>query len=215
MPTIAPTITAETAEEFHHQMDKIKSFALRVHLDFSDGLFTPRKLLDPRHAWWPVGLKVDFHLMYKEPSSTIHKITAHKPNLVIVQAEADGDFMNLAKSLKQKGIKVGVALLPASSEEHIIPAINLIDHVLIFSGNLGHQGGSRANLELLEKIKELRKIKPELEIGWDGGINGQNVSQLILGGVDVLDVGGFIQSAISPAAAFHSLQRIADETGTT
>jgi pentose-5-phosphate-3-epimerase len=54
-----------------------------------------------------------------------------------------------------------------------------------------------------------------LEIGWDGGINDRNISQLVFGGVDVLNVGGYIQNANNPERAYNSLFRIADETGTT
>jgi len=57
---------------------------------------------------------------------------------------------------------------------------------------------------------------PKLRIGegWDihALVEGR---KLILGGVDVLDVGGFIQQADDPAKAFAKLLRIADETGTT
>jgi pentose-5-phosphate-3-epimerase len=54
-----------------------------------------------------------------------------------------------------------------------------------------------------------------LEIGWDGGVTDQNISQLAFAGVDVFNVGGFIQKAEDPEKAFHVLERIADETGTT
>ncbi len=215
MPTIAPTITAETAEDYSTQIDKIKSFALRIHIDFSDGQFAPRRLLSPEQAWWPAGIRADFHLMYSDPTTIINSVLDHHPDLVIVQAEGHGDFISMAQHLKQTNVKVGVALLEKTSVDQVAPALNLIDHILIFSGNLGYQGGSYANLSLLEKVSQLKKIKPELEVGWDGGINSQNVSQLVSGGVDVLNVGGFIQSAKDPGNVFHSLQRIADETGTT
>ena len=87
-----------------------------------------------------------------------------------------------------------------------------IDHVLIFSGNLGSYGG-HANLDLLHTVRYLKNHKPGLEIGWDGGINSQNVAQLVFGGVDVLNVGAFIQNAENPEKAYLALDRIASETG--
>jgi pentose-5-phosphate-3-epimerase len=86
---------------------------------------------------------------------------------------------------------------------------------LIFSGNLGYQGGSVADMQLLEKVDLLKKHKPNLEIGWDGGVNDQNVAELVLADVDVLNVGGFLQTSANPVATYHALSRIADETGTT
>jgi len=86
--------------------------------------------------------------------------------------------------------------------------------VLIFSGNLGEYGG-HANFDLLNKVDFLRQHKPELEIGWDGGVNLQNISQLAAGGVDVFNVGGFLQTAPDPEHEYLALERIAEETGTT
>jgi ribulose-phosphate 3-epimerase len=105
-------------------------------------------------------------------------------------------------------------LLPQTTVETITPALDHIDHVLIFSGDLGNFGG-HANLRLLDKVAELRRHKPELEIGWDGGINEQNISKLVFAGVDVLNVGGYIQNAEEPEKAYSRLVRIAEETGTT
>lgn len=215
MPIIAPTITAETEESFQKQIEKVNPLAVRLHIDFSDGQFAPRKLLPPSKTWWPVGLKTDFHLMYQQPGQVFEESIRHKPHLIILHAESGGDFKAMAEAIKSHEIKVGVALLPQTQPNHIMPALELIDHVLIFSGNLGYQGGSYADPTLLNKVLVLRDKKPSLEIGWDGGINPENISELILGGVDVLNVGGYIQAAHDPAKAFKYIQRIADETGTT
>ncbi len=74
----------------------------------------------------------------------------------------------LLMTLHDAGIEVGIALLPTTVVDTIVPALDMIDHVLIFSGNLGFQGG-QANLALLSKAQKLRSLKPSLEIGWDGG----------------------------------------------
>ena len=86
--------------------------------------------------------------------------------------------------------------------------------MLLFTPPLGEYGGY-ANFDLLHKVHYLKERKAELEIGWDGGITDQNISQLATGGVDVFAVGGFIQESQEPEKTFHRLQRIADETGTT
>jgi ribulose-phosphate 3-epimerase len=134
--------------------------------------------------------------------------------MIIVHAEADGDFSVFAHFCREKGIKVGVALLQKTEPDTILPALELVDHVLIFAGELGHYAG-QADLSQLDKVEYLKQHKPNLEVGWDGGINDQNISQLAFAGVDVFNVGGFIQKAENPEKAFHALQRIADETGET
>jgi len=215
MPVICPTITAYSEDEYKDQVERIVHLATRIQIDLTDGIFTKERTVSPDQAWWPVGFKADFHLMYKNPASAVHTILQHTPHLIIVHAEAEGDFAAMADFCHQHQVKVGMALLQPTPADKILPAISHIDHVLIFSGNLGYQGGSHVDFELLNKVKILKSQKPELEIGWDGGVNDQNVAELINGGVDVLNVGGYIQDAEDPARAFQALQRIADETGTT
>lgn len=214
MPIICPTILAEDESQYRQQMEKVAHFAHRVQIDLTDGKFVHSKTIKPVAAWWPVGVKADFHLMYEDPFPAVKEILEHEANLIIVHAEAKGSFETIAHFCKQRGAKVGVALLPKTGPQTIISALPKIDHVLIFSGNLGSYGG-HANLDLLHKVRYLKNHKPELEIGWDGGINEQNISQLASGGVDIFDVGGFIQDSDNPEKVFRRLQRIADETGGT
>ena len=215
MPIVCPTITAHTAKEYEKQLHKVMPFAHRIQIDLTDGIFAGPLTVEPADAWWPAGSKADFHLMYDHPMSAIKTIAAHKPHLIIVHAEAKGDFDEVADYCRTRGIKVGVALLQKTEPQKILAALGRIDHVLIFSGNLGHQGGGHIDFNLLGKVKALKAKKADLEIGWDGGVNSQSVSQLVFGGVDVLNVGSYIQNADDPVKTFHSLQRIADETGTT
>lgn len=215
MPIICPAILAGSEEEYRQQIEKIAHFAQRIQIDLTDGQFASSHTVRPDQAWWPVGFKADFHLMYRQPMAAVQIIMEHRPNLIIVHAEADGGFRDVADFCHHHEVKVGVALLQQTPAETILPALSNIDHVLIFSGNLGYQGGSHVNLQLLNKLSILKQHKPNLEVGWDGGINDQNVAELVAGGVDVLNVGGYIQAADNPARAFMSLQRIADETGTT
>lgn len=214
MSVICPSILAAHKDQYDAEVGKISSFAHRIQIDLTDGIFARPLTLGPDQAWWPVGIKADFHLMYDHPLAAIKTILGHKPNLIIVHAEADGDFKEVVSICNQHNIPLGVALLPKSLPEVIFSALDSIEHVLIFGGELGSYGG-HADLSLLSKVKVLREKKANLEIGWDGGVNDQNISELISGGIDVVNVGGYLQKAEDPAKAFAGLQRIADETGTT
>lgn len=211
--TICPTVTAQNAEEYREQMEKVANFATRVHIDVADGIFTPVKLTSIDQVWWPGGVRADIHVMYKNPFQHTKLLIGLRPQLIIVHAEADGDFIAFAEAVHREGVEVGVALKAETPPDLIRPAIDWIDYVLVFSGNLGHFGGS-ANTHLLGKVLHLKQMKPSLEIGWDGGINDQNAATLIAGGVDVLNVGGFIQHAANPAGAFETLRQVAQRTTT-
>jgi ribulose-phosphate 3-epimerase len=214
MAIVCPAILADTEENYHKEMAGIAHFAERIQIDLTDGIFAKSPTVKPEQAWWPVGIKADYHLMYNNPLPAAKIVLEHKPNMIIVHAEAEGDFNQVVDFCKNLDVLVGVALLAKTPAETIFPALDNIDHVLIFSGDLGNYGG-QADLNLLEKVNKLKAKKPSLEIGWDGGVNDQNISQLVTGGVDVLDVGGYIQNTENPEKAYQTLKRIADETGTT
>ncbi len=205
--TICPTVTAQNTDEYRQQMEHVAQFATRVHIDVADGVFTPVKLTPIDQVWWPGGMRADIHVMYDKPFKHAKMLLNLRPQLIIVHAEAEGDFIEFAEAAHNVGVEVGVALKPETLPDTIVPALPWIDHVLIFSGHLGHFGG-QANTHLLTKVLYLKRLKPALEIGWDGGINDQNASTLAAGGVEVLNVGGFIQHAARPEQAFNALQKL-------
>lgn len=204
--TICPTITADSANEYQRQMGRLEPFATRLHVDVADGDFTVNRLLALDQIWWRGNRTIDLHMMYRHPSEHADIILALKPRLVIVHAESEGNFEWFAHELHSEGIEVGVALLQRTRAETILPALNYIDHVLIFSGNLGYQGGSEADMDLLHKVDIIRAAKPTVEIGWDGGVNADNAATLATGGIDVLNVGGFIMNAENPLRQYRLLQ---------
>jgi ribulose-phosphate 3-epimerase len=205
-PDICPTITASNTQDFYDQIARITDFTKRIHIDLADGVFTPNKLLDINDIWWPGGMIADLHIMYKNPLDILKTVLALRPQLIIVHAEADGKYVDLVKTVKAHGIEVGLALLPETEVDTVASVLDETDHVLIFSGNLGHQGGSSANLDLLSKVAAIRALKPTIEIGWDGGVNLENALQLVDGGVDVLNAGSFIHAADNASTAYWSLK---------
>ncbi|HSH18408.1 MAG TPA: hypothetical protein VK978_03415 [Candidatus Saccharimonadales bacterium] len=204
MVSICPTVTADHPHTFREQMERVTAFARRVHIDLSDGSLAPNTLLDLDHVWWPATVRADLHMMYKRPFEYLEILKVLTPQLVIVHAEGEGDFKAFAKLMHNNGVETGVALLPETPAELLTDWLPLIDHVMLFSGKLGHFGGT-ADLRLLDKARLLKKLKPQLEIGWDGGINKENARALADGGIEVLNVGGFIQRSPDPAAAYEEL----------
>lgn len=202
---ICPTVTTDDPYVYKKQIDETLQYAHRLHIDLSDGIFTRNKLMEIEDVWWPGGVRADLHVMYQDPFQHLQALLALRPQLIIVHAEAEGDFMHFAASAHHYGIEVGVALLPETPVEAIQPALEVIDHVLIFSGNLGHFGG-HADMGLLGKVQRLRDLKPRLEIGWDGGVSADNAKVLAAGGVDVLNAGGYLHGAKDSNAAYATLK---------
>lgn len=207
MAVICPTILAEDKRQYKEQIERTATFARRIHIDFMDGKFAPSKSPNISQAWWPDDIKADLHVMFERPEDELDAIIRLQPNLVIVHAEAKGNFVTLAQKLHEAGIKAGVALLAKTSVEAIKPALEYVDHVLIFSGDLGHFGGN-ADLALLDKVMQVKELKPDIEVGWDGGISDTTVEKLVEAGVDILNVGGYIQRAENPRERYEILENL-------
>jgi ribulose-phosphate 3-epimerase len=204
MSVVCPTVTASTVDEFQEQI-AVASFAEYIHIDLADGQYA-KASIDIKDIWLPEGKLIDIHLMYEKPFEVLPTLIALQPSLVIVHAEAQGDLKAFSDHLKEHGIRFGVGLVQELKVDDFSALIKLADHALIFSGNLGSFGG-KADIKLLQKVSQLKALNPQIEIGWDGGINLENISALARGGVDVLNVGGAIQKAPYPENAYRQLVR--------
>jgi ribulose-phosphate 3-epimerase len=202
--TIAPAVLAETTSQFKELMEKIHQLADRVHIDITDGEFAPSFTINASEAWWPEGWHADIHAMVARPSEYVDQLIALKADLVIFHAEVQEDLMPVLQKVKAADIKTGIALQRPTVPSTVAPLIEAVDHVMIFSGDLGKYGGS-ASLMQLEKVRLIRAIKPEVEIGWDGGVNLENAFNLAQGGVDVLNVGGTIAKSADPGETYKAL----------
>ncbi len=205
---IAPTITTDDPHEYRAQLELIASYADGVHLDFADGMFAPTRLLPIDQAWRDEALITHAHIMYQRPLEHIEDIVALEVDLVILHAESE-DVKEALQQLQDMGVRTGVALLPETSLADLreLDIDDLFDHALVFGGLLGYQGGS-ADFSQIDKVKELKQLYPDIEIGWDGGVNDENCQQLAAAGVDVLNVGGFMKNAKDPQKAYAVLRNL-------
>ena len=204
MSIIAPAILADTPEFYKQAIDRYHPFTQRVHIDLADGEFAPTFTIGVDQLWWPQEWEVDIHAMVARPAEYVDVLTALKPHLIIFHVEAVADIIPVLKRVKQAGIKAGIALQRTTVPATVADAIEEADHVMVFTGTLGQYGGT-ASLMQLEKVRLIKAISPNVEIGWDGGVNIDNAYTLTQGGVDVLNVGKALASAADPGQMYAKL----------
>jgi len=204
MSTIAPAILAETPDDYKAQVERVHTFTERVHIDICDGEFAPTFTIGAAQVWWPQDWTVDIHAMVARPSEHLETLISLKPHMIIFHAETSEDIVPILEHVKKFEIKAGLALLRSTVPASVQPAIQAADHVMIFSGELGKYGGT-ASLMQLEKVRLIKNIKPDVEIGWDGGVNVENAYSLAQGGVDVLNVGATIANSQDPQTVYATL----------
>ncbi len=204
MPVIAPAILAESAEIYKAEVERVHEFTERAHIDLCDGEFAPTFTIGAAQLWWPQEWIVDIHAMVARPSEHVETLVSLKPHTIIFHSETGEDIIPVLQHVKKFGIKAGLALLRTTVPSTVAAAINEADHVMVFSGELGHHGGV-ASLMQLEKVRLIKAIKPGVEVGWDGGVTIDNAFSLSQGGVDVLNIGGAFANAADPKDVYAKL----------
>ena len=209
---IAPTILVDDVGKYKVLIETYHTFTKRAQVDISDGSLVPSLTIPDTAVWWPKGWITDIHLIIAQPSSHVPTLLKLKPHLVILHPEAKEDLIPIFGALQKNGVKAGVAIMRNVFPGNIKPIIEAADHALIFSGNLGQNGGT-AELMQLEKVRIIKKIKPAIEVGWDGGANLKNIRTIAQAGINVINVGSAILGSQDPAKMYADLVAEAEKPG--
>lgn len=212
MSVIVPTITTADKALFDKSLQSFAGFSKRIQIDTSDGTFAATTMVGLDSMEFPDGVQIDLHMMTAKPSQYLSRVIELKPSLCIVHVEVDDDLMRIAQELHGAGIKFGLALLKGTFPRRAQQLISEADHMMIFSGSLGEQGG-QADLLQCEKVPIIRELKQDIEIGWDGGANLSNVRAIAHAGIDVINIGSAITNAPDPAAMYKALNEEAERKG--
>jgi ribulose-phosphate 3-epimerase len=199
---IAPSILSS---DFGHLADEIaaveRAGADMVHVDVMDGHFVPNLTIGPpivEAIRKVTSLPLDVHLMMTNPDDFIEEFAEAGATYLTVHVEACPHLHRTVQSIKERGVKAGVTLNPAtslSSVEEILPDADLL---LIMSVNPGF-GGQKFIPGVLNKIRQARAMiaktgKPVL-LEVDGGIKADNAGSIVEAGADILVAGSAIFEA--------------------
>jgi len=213
MSEIVPTILTNDKNLYRKQYEDYSKFTKRIQVDICDGTFAPSQTIDVSNCWWQEGwAAMDLHMMVMNPSAHLPAILKIKPSLVIFHAESGENLLSVFATLKQARIKCGVALMKQTYPGRVAPYLQAADHCLIFAGTLGQQGGE-ADMMQIEKVPLIKAIAPNIEIGWDGGVDMTNVRALAHSDINILNVGSAIIKAEDPKKAFEDLSEEATQRG--
>ncbi len=181
------------------------------HLDVMDGVFVPNISfgLPVVSALRKATDKVlDVHLMIVQPERYVADFKAAGADYLTVHVEASTHLHRTLQSIRDAGMRAGVALNPHTPVSAIEEVAAMVDMVLIMSVNPGF-GGQRFIASSLDKVSRakdllLRKNSPAL-IQVDGGVNADNAAQIFAAGADVLVAGNAVFGAEDPVAAIQQL----------
>jgi len=212
---IAPSILSADFGKLYEEIDMInQSEADWFHVDVMDGVFVPNisfgfPVMKPLQA--KAKKTLDVHLMIVDPDRYTKAFADAGAHVLTVHVEACTHLHRTLTSIRNHGMKAGVAINPHTPVETIKEVLDLCDVVCLMSVNPGF-GGQSFIENTYNKIKSLKAMiqaagtNTLIEI--DGGVSLSNAKLLTDAGADVLVAGNTVFASPNPTQTIAELKQL-------
>lgn len=164
-----------------------------IHVDVMDGEFVSNETLDfnrLRNYFYDNKKNLDVHLMVQNVKLYVELYSLLNPKYIIFHIE-NGNTLELINYVKNKNIRVGLAINPDTDVDMIKPFLDKVDLILVMSVVPG-RGGQSFIESSLDKIREIRQLNKDIVISVDGGINNINIKKIKEAGASMSVIGSYI-----------------------
>ena len=209
---IAPSILSA---DFSRLADEIRAIeeggATVLHVDVMDGHFVPNITIGlpvVRSLRKATEMAIDTHLMITEPGRYAVDFVKAGADMVSVHVEADVHLNRTLVAIREVGGKAGIAINPATPLVALEEALPYADFVLLMSVNPGF-GGQKFVPTSMDKLSRLRKVINDrglqVRIEIDGGIDAENISDIVEAGAEIIVAGSAVFGGGKPTEAVKNL----------
>lgn len=216
---LAPSLLGADPLNLSANIDAMKNNFDWLHLDIMDAHFVRNLSFGPSFAKalrknYPDSF-IDTHLMTDKLETVLPIFFDSGCSLLTIHAETEPHLLHASlTSIKNQGIKAGIAICPPTPVTQIEPVLDLVDLVLVMSVTPGF-GGQKFIASSLEKVRELASLREVRKYNYlieiDGGINESNITSAILAGCDAVVMGSAVFRNDDPALWLAGVRKKLEE----
>jgi len=199
MKLIAPSILSADGSRLGEEIAAVEAAGADwIHVDVMDGHFVPNLTIGPglvASIRKTTKLPFDVHLMIENPEKYIDTFAKTGANLITLHVEASVHLHRAVAMIRERGLKAGVSLNPATPLVQVEPILPDIDLLLVMTVNPGFGGQKfiEGSLSRIRQAKEaIRAVAPGVLLEVDGGVTLKNIRSISDAGADVLVAGSAI-----------------------
>jgi len=216
MVEIVPSILSSNFTRLAEEIARVeRGGATILHLDVMDGHFVPNLTIGPpvvESIRKSTRLHLDVHLMIENPDRYATLFVEAGANSVSVHYEACRHLDGTLELIRKAGAMAGVVLNPATPVSVLEDVLEVADYVLLMSVNPGF-GGQKLIPYVLEKVRKLDRVRRQknlaLPIEIDGGVNRENLAEVVRAGCDWIVTGSAVFHSPDPEATVREMREIA------
>lgn len=208
--TLAPSIISADFRSLKEQLDLVAPFSSRWHVDVMDGHYVPNLTIGPMICEAirdSSQLPQDVHLMITNPDETWEWYAKAGAARIAFHPSESDDAPKLLKTLRAAGIAPGIAVNPDIPVADVESLLDDCEWLIVMSVYPGFSG-QKFIPEALPKTRELRELRPELDLVMDGGVSPRNAKECVEAGTSVLVSASAIFGSDNPAAVAEELRGI-------
>ena len=154
-------------------------------------------------------LPLDVHLAIEVSDDVIRRYVRAGSDIITVHAEACAHPERVIRMIKDRGLKAGIALNPATPLSLVKPYLTDLDLILLMTTSANF-GGLDFTADTIPKIRlaaTMRKgHRSMLDIAVDGSVDCKSAPKLVAAGANVLVAGGAIFGEKDYAIAIRKLR---------
>lgn len=203
---IAPSVLSADLSKINDEIKEVEGYSDLIHVDIMDGVFVPPTTVDADFVKTiKTKVPLDVHLMVHEPTGSYIKgfIDAGAYSITIHEGACKEPSKQI-NFIKKNNIKAAISINPNTPLNKIKKYLGMVGMVLIMTVEPGW-AGQKFIESTMPKVAELRKLKPELDIEVDGGINPYTARIAFEAGANVFVAGTSIFGKNDRVAAIKEI----------